>query len=415
MIRCLHADALLLGDGTTVRDGALLLDGERVLAAGPAAEVLPRAGRSSGMPVERLRGLLLPGLVNAHTHLELSGLRGKTPPGAGFVPWLQALQGARVEELEEERDQAIDAAIASMREAGVVGVGEVTNTLMAWARLSRAFVGVVWHEVFALDRARGLDQVSRLTSARDAAAPGPSRGGGMRWAPAQHSLYSTHPDVIRALLELAETEGDAPVTMHLAEHAAERAFVRDGSGPLNAFYASRGLSDAARAFPVAGTHPIAAARALGLLRPNAALVHLSDARPEELDGLAESGAVVVLCPRSNLTIETRLPPLVALRAAGVTLALGTDSLASAPSLDPLDDARALLDRNPEVPAAELIAAATWGGARAIGCRSLGRFVAGAAPGVLFVEGLPEGVDPSTWLIRSRSAKRRLLVPAGGVS
>jgi len=406
MMRCLHADALLIGDGTTVRDGALLLDGDVVRAVGPASEVLPRAAE---IRVERVSGLLMPGLINAHTHLELSGMRGKMPPGTGFVPWLEALQRARAEEMAEERDAAIDAAIEGMREAGVVGVGEVTNTLAAWARLSRSFFGTIWHEVFALDRARGLEQVEKLGLARDAAKPSNQR---MRWVPTPHALYSTHPDVVRALLAAA---GDGPITIHLAEHAAERAFVRDGSGPLAAFYAARGLAEVARAFPVAGTHPIAAARALGLLRKGAALVHLSDARPEELEGVAESGAIVVLCPRSNLTIETRLPPLIALRAAGVPIALGTDSLASAPSLDPLADARALFDRNPEVPAAELVSAATWGGARAIGWPSLGRLVVGTAPGVLHAQGLPADVDPSTWLLRSRNVVRRLLVPAGGVS
>ncbi|MBX7196892.1 MAG: amidohydrolase family protein [Sandaracinaceae bacterium] len=406
MMRLLHADALLPGDGTTVLDGALLLDAGVVRAVGRAADVLPA---HAGVVVERVRGVVFPGLCNAHTHVELSGMRGRTPPGAGFVPWLEALQRARAEELEEERDAAIDAAIAGMREACVVGVGEVSNGLSAWSRISRAFFGTIWHEVFALDRARGLEQVERLSATRDAMAPGNAN---VRWVPAPHALYSTHPDVIRRLLELA---GDAPITIHLAEHAAERAFVKDKSGPLGGFYASRGLGEATAAFPAAGTHPIAAARALGLLRPGAALVHLADARPEELDGLAESGAIVVLCPRSNLTIETRLPPLHALRAAGVRLALGTDSLASSPSLDPLAEARALFERNPDVPAVELIAAATWGSAQAIGWPSLGRFAVGASPGVVASEGLPSGVDPSAWLLRTRTAPRRLLVPAGGSS
>jgi cytosine/adenosine deaminase-related metal-dependent hydrolase len=405
-LRCLHADALLRGDGTTVRDAALLLEGGWVREVGPAAEVLPRA---AGVRVERVRGLLSPGLVNAHTHVELSGLRGRTPPGAGFVPWLEALSRARAEELEEERDLAIDAAVDAMRDAGVVGVGEVTNSLVAWARLSRHFVGTVWHEVFAMGRERGLEQVGTLREARDALDP---RDGRMRWVPTPHALYSTHPDVVRALIEAA---GDAPITIHLAEHAAERAFLRDGGGPLLGFYGPRVPGDVVRAFPVPGCPPIEAARRLGLLRPNAALVHLSDARPEELEGLAASRAVVVLCPRSNLTIETRLPPLVALRTAGVSLALGTDSLASAPSLDPVAEARALLERFPEVPAAELLSAATWGGARAIGRPDLGRFVPGATPGVLLVEGLPQDVDPATWLLRARSAPRRLLVRAGGGS
>lgn len=395
MIRVLHADAVLIGDGTTIRDGAVVVEGSVVREVGPASAVI------QGARSERLSGVLMPGLVNAHTHLELSGLRGKTPPGGGFVPWLTALQSARVEELEEERDAAIDAAIAAMAEAGVVGVGEVTNTCVAARRLSRSFVGTIWHEVFALDRARGLETVEKLED------PGVA----MRWVPTPHALYSTHPDVIRALLDRA---GDAPVTIHLAEHAAERAFLRDGGGPLRAFYASRSLP--VEAFPIPGTDPISAARSLGLVRSGAALVHLADARPEELDGLAESGAVVVLCPRSNLMIETRLPPLLALRQRGVPFALGTDSLASSPSLDPLGEARALLDRNPDVPASALLAAATSGGARAISVSSIGRIATGMQPGVLHIAGtLPSDVDPSAWVLRSLSLPRRLVVPVGGLS
>ncbi len=393
MIRVLHADAVLVGDGNTIRDGAVVVEGTVVREVGPASAM------NHGVRVERLAGVLMPGLVNAHTHLELSGMRGKTPPGGGFVPWLTALQSARAEELEEERDAAIDTAIAAMYEAGVVGVGEVTNTLAAAARLSRRFVGTIWHEVFGLDRARGLDAIARLED------PGLA----MRWVPTPHALYSTHPDVIRAL-----AGRNVPITMHLAEHAAERAFVRDGGGPLREFYAARGLPW--QSFPIASTDPIAAARALGVVRPGAALVHLADARPDELAGLAESGATVVLCPRSNLMIETRLPPLLALRKEGVPIALGTDSLASSPSLDPLAEARALLDRNPDVPASALIAAATSGGAHAIAVGSIGRIATGLQPGLLHIAGtLPPDVDPSAWVLRSLSLPRRMVVAVGGVS
>lgn len=396
MTRLLHADAVLIGDGSTVRDGAVVLDGERVVDVGPAADV---RARSTGARVERVKGVLLPGLVNAHTHLELSGLRGKLPQGAGFVPWLEALQKARVEELEEERDAAIDRAIASMVEAGVVAVGEVTNSLVAWPRLSRHFFGAVFHEVFAVDKLRGLEQVAKLEAARDAIDP---KNGAMKWVPTPHALYSTHPDVVRALLWA--TQG-GPLTIHLAEHAAERAFLRDGGGPLAAFYRARGLDP--KSFPVPETDPVSAAKDLGLLRRDAALVHLADAKPGELDLVAEAGAIAVLCPRSNLQIETRYPPLSAMVKRGIRLALGTDSLASSPSLDPLAEAKALLERTPEIPASALISAATSGGARAVGW-SGGKLEKGSAPGVLHVEGeLPADVDPSAWTVKSGGARRLL--------
>ncbi|MGZ3474871.1 MAG: amidohydrolase family protein [Polyangiales bacterium] len=386
--RTFRADAVLVGDGTMIRDGAVVMDGERVIEVGTGAS----------LGGERVRGVLMPGLVNAHTHLELSGLRGKTPTGGGFGPWLAALQKARSEELEEERDEAIDRGVASMLEAGVVAVGEVTNTLVAWPRLARRFRGVVWHEVFSLDRTRGLAQVAGLAAQRDAIDPGL---GTMRWVPTPHALYSTHPDVVRALMQL----GEGPRSIHLAEHAAERAFLAEGRGPIAEFYASRGLDFSA--FPVPHKDPLSAARELDLVRAGVALVHLADARADELAGVEK--AIAILCPRSNLHIETRLPPLPTLRAAGIPIALGTDSLASSPSLDPLAEARALADRFPDVPASFLISAATHGGARALGLDDMGLLAKGFAPGLLLVEGsLPNDVDPSFWVLRSLSLPRRRL-------
>ncbi len=403
MIRTLHADAVLLGDGTTIRDGAVVLEGDVVRAVGPAASLLPESAEANR---ERLSGVLMPGLVNAHTHLELSGLRGKTPTGSGFVPWVTALQNARAEELDEERDAAIDRALAAMQEAGVVAVGEVTNTLVAWPRLARRFLGTVFHEVFSLDAARGMAAIEAAERLRDEMAPA-SRN--MRWTLAPHALYSTHPDVVRAIALRAPV-----LSFHLAEHAAERAFLEGRGGPLLGFFAARGAP--VDAFPVPKLDPIAYAESLGLLHKGAALVHLADAKGEELDRVAASGAIAVLCPRSNLAIETRLPPLLALRTRGVPVALGTDSLASSPSLDPLAEARALLDRTPEVPAAMLIAAATSVAADAIGWPDLGRIAVGTAPGLLHVAGaLPADVDPSAWILRSLALPRRLLTTARGTA
>jgi cytosine/adenosine deaminase-related metal-dependent hydrolase len=135
------------------------------------------------------------------------------------------------------------------------------------------------------------------------------------------------------------------------------------------------------------------------------LVHLTDAREEELRAVAVSGASAVLCPRSNLYIEGKLPPLLAARAAGVLAALGTDSLASNASLDVLAEARALADRFPGVPARELVAMATWNGARALGREDLGRIAKGARPGIVAVDGDP-GDDPSAFLLRNVKAPRR---------
>jgi len=391
-MRVLRFDALLIGDGSALVDGALVCDGDVIVEVGPARELLPRA---PGLPVTQHRGVALPGLVNAHTHLELSGLRGKTVPGQGFVPWLESMQAARVGELEEEREAAIAAAIDALIGFGVVAVGEVTNGLAAVPALGRRLLGTVFHEVFGMDRAAGLRALGET----------PEIPGSLRYTRAPHALYSTHPDVVRAIAETA-----SPLCMHLSEHAPERAFLETGGGPFAEFLDRRGVPRAS--FPIPGQSPIAFADALGLLRPDAAMVHLSDARETELDLFAQRGAIAVLCPRSNLFIDTRYPPIHALLARGIPLALGTDSLASTTTLDPLADARALLDR-PSVPAATLIAAATSGGARALGHgATLGLLRAGTRPGILLVEGALGDADPARFVLGDLSRPRRLLAAAG---
>jgi aminodeoxyfutalosine deaminase len=114
----------------------------------------------------------------------------------------------------------------------------------------------------------------------------------------------------------------------------------------------------------------------------------------------------VLCPRSNLYIEVKLPPLLALRAAGVEPALGTDSLASNVSLDVLAEARALGDRFPSVPPRELLQMATWNGARALGRADLGRIAKGARPGIGAIDGELGDEDPSAFVLRHVKRERR---------
>jgi cytosine/adenosine deaminase-related metal-dependent hydrolase len=200
------------------------------------------------------------------------------------------------------------------------------------------------------------------------------------------------------------------VSVHLAEHAAERRFLERGDGPVADWYEAR-LKLRRDLLEWPGQSPIAFADELGALAPHVLLVHLTDARPEELALVAQRGAPVVFCPRSNLFIETRLPPLLAARAAGIVAALGTDSLASNASLDVLAEARALADRFPSVPAVELLRMATWAGAGALGRDDVGRIARGARPGLLAIEG-EAGDDPCAFVLRAVRGPRRWVVRRG---
>jgi cytosine/adenosine deaminase-related metal-dependent hydrolase len=383
-----------------MRDGAVVMDEhEVVLDVGAAAEVLPR---HAGAQVERVRGVVFPGLVNAHTHVELSSLRGKVPGGQGFVPWADRLVTTRAEGTQEEDLECIEAAVEELVRCATVAVGDVSNSLMPVSAFARRGIGgSVFHEVLGVERTAVLARVEGLRAELEERVPSwPTRD--LAYAPSPHTLFTVHLDAVHALLDSASRRG-LRASLHLAEHAAERRALEQGDGPVPEWFAQR--LKQRPAWPKRPLFDLAAE--VGALREGVILVHLTDARPDELAKVAESGASVVLCPRSNLYIEGRLPPLLAVRAAGIEAALGTDSLASNTSLDVLAEARALGDRFPGVPAVELFRMATHHGALVLGRSDLGRIAKGTSPGLFAVEGEVTG-DPAAFLLAQLRAPRRAL-------
>jgi aminodeoxyfutalosine deaminase len=399
--RLLVADAILPGDGPPIRDGAVALDeaGE-ILDVGAAAHVV---AQYAGVKVERVAGAILPGLVNAHTHVELSALRGKVPGGDGFVPWLERMLAVRFANRPESDAAAIASAVTEIDRSCTAAVGEVTNTLSAVDELrAHGIAGIVLHESFGFVKDRVVAAAAANEAAR--AARGPSwPGPDLTYAPAPHTLYTTHPDAVRHLLRLARASG-ARTSIHLAEHPAERAFLLDKTGPFARIAQNPTLG--VESFPAAGKGPIDLAADLGLLAPDVLLVHLNDAREAEIRKIAESGAPVVVCPRSNVHIEGRPPPVAAMLAAGIVPALGTDSLASNTSLDVMQEAVAIAAAYPDIAPGTIVQMATWAGARAIGRTDLGRIAKGARPGLLAVTGIFDATaDPAAWVLAQPASNR----------
>lgn len=364
-----------------IADGALALEGETVLAAGTRAEVEARYGRA-----EALDSVLLPALVNAHTHLEVSHLRGQVPGGEGLARWIARFVRARAQALEDPA--IIERAVASLRACGVAAVGEVTNTLAALPALSRAgLVGRLFHEVYGLSEARIQAALREAEAIRDAA---PALPPGLRVVPSPHAVYSTHPRAVASLL------GGGPASIHLAEDPAERAFVNVGGGPLAELMAALGAGEVRPS----GRSPVACA--VGLHAGNLA-VHAVDLDAEDVEVLRRTGATAVLCPRSNLHIGGLLPDLPRLLSAGVRLAVGSDSLAASPSLSPLAELAALSRAFPQVAAERLLPLAWNGGC--VGAPWVGRLEPGTAPGVI---SLPLGGerpdDPAAWLLSAAAAE-----------
>ncbi len=386
-----------------IREGAVVFDAAaRVLAVG-TLEAL-RASYPAVTFVREL-GLLMPGLVNAHVHLELSALRGCTQSGGGFGPWLTSMMNKRATVRPEEDIEAIDAAVSELLRAGTVALGEVTNTLASVEVLRSAPLLVrVFHEVFGMGQDAASAMRAQAARTRDAMADWPPH---LSYALAPHTLYSLHPQVARDIVDGAQAAGQR-TSLHLSEHAAERAFLLDKTGPFAEFLAARNIPVAD--FQAPGVSPVEYAERLGVLGPNVIAVHLCATTADELKRVAAAGAQSVLCPRSNLFIELRLPPLYDILEAGLLPGLGTDSLASNTTLDVLAEASALRDRFPQADPLLLVSMATWYGAVALGLEHrVGALREGLSPGLLSVELSCVSDDPLKQLLRSPPPPRRVLM------
>lgn len=327
------------------------------------------------------RGILLPGLVNAHTHTELAFLAGLVEPAGDFVGWIEALVAARPGHDRVNAGDAAAAAAASMRAAGIALVGDVTNT----GRARRAL------------HAAGLHHVAFFEALGPGAAEPPQAetawDGGLLAAAAvaAHSPYSVPAARIKALKARA---GELPFCIHAAESRAEAELIA-GAGPegerLASFIADRGV-DVGRLGIAPGT-PLAYLMSLGVVDAGTLLVHGVQIARSEIGPLAASGASLCLCPRSNLGLTGGLAPAPELLAAGVNLALGTDSLASTPDLDLWAEMAVLLEHFPELSPQAVLTMASAGGARALGQgKRFGRLGPGARAPLCFAP-LADDIGP----------------------
>jgi aminodeoxyfutalosine deaminase len=380
-VRAVRARAVWTPDG--LRDDAVVdLDGQRVVGVRPARD---------GDPAP-LEGLLIPGLINAHTHLEFAWAHGLVPGGKGLADWVLALSAlTRPEDVHREAHGR--AAAVSMVDLGVAGVSDISNRGDTASWLADAGLhGVVQHELLTMDPALLPGQMRAVSL-------------GVRWTgstvvtrPSPHGVYSTLPE----LLVASGSVGGAVGSIHVSEDPAEAMLLAHREGPLAELLAHFGVDWSAWVAPRCS--PVAYLDSLGLLGRELMLVHGVHASEQDRTVAIAAGSPVCLCPRSNLHIGETLPAAPAWIAAGGMVALGTDSLASCPDLDPLGEVATLMGYFPAVQPCAWLAAATSGGADALGLRHLGRIRAGAAPGLVLLEevgGLADlrKVPTRRWVVR----------------
>ncbi len=333
---------------------------------------------------------ILPALVNAHTHLELSWMRGRVPPGQAMPDWAARLIGLR-QAAGADPQEPIAAAIDEARATGTGLVGDISNTLASWDALAAsAMSAVVFHELigFRGDNAgdlleeakRRLERLTFSDRLRNAIAP--------------HAPYSVSPDLLRAI---GRTAGDAPISVHLGESAEELQFLRDGSGPWRALLERVGAWDPSWTAP--GCGPVEYLERLGLLDRRLIAVHAAQLTEDELTRLAAADATVVACPRSNAWTGAGVPPIARFYAAHVRVAIGTDSLASADDLNMFAEMAAVRRLAPNVAASKILESATLNGARALGFEAdLGSITPGKRAELIAVAIPPDVPDVEEYLL-----------------
>lgn len=312
-----------------IQNGAVAVHEGRIAAVGRRKDVVKA---HPGVEVRDLGDtVVVPGLINAHTHVELSFMNGDPPAGGTFMTWLADLVARRPQAEPEAAKQAAAAAVTAMVQRGTVAVGDIANGSWAAPLLARSPLhGLAFHELFgfrAADAESILDAAARRLEAIDTDADVRAARSRIKTVLTPHAAHTTSYPLLKALGGRAVASGEM-LSIHVAESDEEMQLLRDGTGPFKDFLIERGTWEPG--FKAPGLSPVEYLDRLGVLTPRTLAVHCIHIDNRDLSRLQARGVTVVTCPRSNQRLAVGKAPVPKLLASGIPVALGTDSLASSP-------------------------------------------------------------------------------------
>ena len=342
-------------DGPPISDGAVAIEQNRITAVGPWSEL--RSGHH-GRCLDLGERVLMPGLINAHCHLDYTMLRGAIPPPSSFSAWISAINAHKASLAPDDYLHGIENGFAEALSFGTTTLANLEAFPELLASMSPPPLRTWWFAEMIDVRA----PVSPRRIYRDLA----ERTRGAEWLGgcglAPHAPFTASRTLYADANAIAAAE-DLPLTTHLAESREEMLMFRDARGPLCDFLRSIGrpMDDCGELTPV------------GLLLKNELLnerwivAHLNELTGDDLDLLAQAPKFdIVHCPRSHAYFAHAPFQLPELRARGLNICLGTDSLASNEDLSMFAEMRQLADTQPSLRAVEILALATVNGAAALG-------------------------------------------------
>lgn len=337
-----------IDDAILIRNGAIAaIDSrEKLLRKHPRQKVL-----------EFPRAVLMPGLVNVHAHLELPRMF-RSAPKAGYVDWVFSLIKKKRRLTLKDYHKAASTNIVELIRTGTTTVADIsTHGASTAALLNSGVRAVIYHEVISM-----ADELPELPD--DLFRSGRRKRPRIRQGISPHSPHTVSPTVLRKI-EAVSSRHHLPLSMHVAESQDEVLLLRRKKNELERLYRFAAW-DLARA-PEART-PIEYLQIMGILSPNLLLVHAVHADESDIKQILRSGSPVAHCPRSNQALSVGTMPLKRMLDAEISVGLGTDSLASVPSLSLWDEMRFAFEihRRSGVTARDILQLATLGGARCLG-------------------------------------------------
>ncbi|MEW4527568.1 amidohydrolase family protein [Maioricimonas sp. JC845] len=368
-----------------IENGEVGIVGGRIDYVGPAR---PGAATDLG------NCAILPGLINAHTHLEFSTITSPLEPARPFASWIGSVVQWR-RQRQGTAAEAIQAGLDESARSGVTTLAEIATT--GWEDLTLATSDAAvfrFQELLGLTDEAVATQIDMAEAIAEQAASGESH---VQYGLSPHTPFTVHPQLYRRSLEIAR-DANLPVAIHLAETTEELQLLSEGTGPLVEMLRRFGVWQE-------GLNP-PGSRLLDWLRPladvpRALVVHGNYLQADEMDWLAGQPHIsVVYCPRTHAFFGHNEHPWREMLARGVNVTLGTDSRASNPDLNLWNEVRFLADRYPDVPTATLLGLVTRSAASALGIEADRGTLAEGKAADLAVFRLGDGVGDPWTVLRS---------------
>jgi cytosine/adenosine deaminase-related metal-dependent hydrolase len=355
----IRAGTVVTMDGPPIENGAVAVSGGRITNVGKLSDI--SATNSGEQIVDLGEQALLPGLINAHCHLDYTCLRGKIPPSKSFTEWIRAINAEKANLSPEDYIRSINDGFAEAKRFGTTTIANLTGFPELVSRIQPPIR--TWWFAELID----VREPSRANEIVDAALE--KLKSTERWGLAPHAPFTASAKLYRRCEEIARSE-DAPMTTHLAESREEMSMFRDARGPLYEFLneIGRDMSDCGQRTPLGHFSEILrdSSTSVGMTQ-NWLVAHLNELVDDDFDLLARSTTKfsIVHCPRSHEYFGHSPFQFDKLCEHGFNVCLGTDSLASNEDLSLFGELRAFQKKFPNVSPEEVLKMVTVNGARAL--------------------------------------------------